>query len=134
MKKHFVVWLIIILVIASAICGVYLWNKPHRKAEDEKGIPVTAFSLMQEYTNNESAANTKYLNKPLKVSGTIYEIDTNQDGQIAILLEAGSPLSTVMCTMRDRNISVKQNDSVVVKGFCSGYVSDIKLTDCILVH
>lgn len=132
MNKRVILLVLLAGIVAGVGIGLYMWNKPHRKAENEKGIPVTAEALFREFSANESAANTKYLNKLLEVTGTVSGEETNQDGQLALVLESGDPMFGVMCTMREKNIKVAAGSTVTIKGFCSGYVSDVKITDCIL--
>jgi hypothetical protein len=132
MNKKRILLIVLALVVAGGIIAAWQWNKPHRKAEDEKGIAITAVSLFNEYAANEAAANTKYLNKTLDVTGAIAQLDTNQDGQVALILKTDDLIGGVMCTMRDKNVAVTTGATVKVKGFCSGFLSDVKLTDCIL--
>ncbi|PZF70795.1 OB-fold protein [Taibaiella soli] len=132
MKKKNILLVLLGIVVIVIIVGVRMWNKPHPKAEDAKGIPVTAVALFKDYSTDENAANTKYLNKVLEVNGTVASIDTNQEGGIAVILASDDIMSGVMCTMRDKNQTVAKGNTVTLKGFCSGFVSDVKLTDCVV--
>ncbi len=132
MNKKRILLILLAIAIVGGIVAAWQWNKPHRKAEDEKGIAITAVDLFKEYAANEAAANAKYLNKTLDVTGEISSLDTNQDGQVALIIKTDDPISAVMCTMRDKNVVVTAGTTVKVKGFCSGYFTDVKLTDCIL--
>jgi len=132
MKKKNILLVLLGIVVIVIIVGVSMWFKPHPKAEDTKGIPVTAVGLFKEYQTDEKAADAKYLNKVLEVNGTVATIDTNQEGGIAVILQSDDIMNGVMCTMRDRNQSVAKGSTVTLKGFCSGYVSDVKLTDCVI--
>ena len=91
-----------VLVLIGICTGIYMWNKPHKKVEDAKGISITAEALSQEYNKNEKAADVKYLNKAIEVSGTISEIDKNQDGGLMVILKTENPMAGVQCTMRDK--------------------------------
>jgi hypothetical protein len=132
MKKK-IVWIILLVIVVGAGIGVaVVWNKPHRNAANEDAIPVTAVNLFKEYSSNETTANGKYLNKNLEVTGQVAALDTNQDGAVAIILQTDDIMSGIMCTMHDKGLAVKTGETVTVKGFCSGFVSDVKLTDCVL--
>lgn len=120
------------VVIAFAVIFFLMWNKAPRKAEDEKGIPVSAVALSAEFGNDEAGANAKYLKKVLEVSGTISEVSNNQDGQTVALLQADDPIGGVQCTMRDKGVSLQTGQQVTVKGFCNGYTMVVLLSDCIL--
>jgi outer membrane usher protein FimD/PapC len=132
MKKK-TVWIILLVIIVGAGIGIaVVWNKPHRNAANEDAIPVTAVNLFKEYSSNETTANSKYLNKNLEVTGQVASLDTNQDGAVAVILQTDDIMSGIMCTMHDKGVPVKTGETVTVKGFCSGFVSDVKLTDCVL--
>ncbi len=61
---------LLLLGLIGVGTGIYLWNKPHEKVEDAKGIVVTAAALSKEYNTDEKKADTKYLNKAIEVSGS----------------------------------------------------------------
>lgn len=121
-----------VLLIAAGI--VYkLWTQPREKAEDVKGLVITAPALAEAFDTNEQNANTLYLNKAIEVSGTIAETEKNQDGGIVILLDSGNPDLPVQCTMREKGLIVEKGKTVTIKGFCSGSsITGVLLTDCIL--
>lgn len=120
------------VLLMGSVVFLMIINKPHRKAEDEKGIAVNAAALVQAYQQNEATANTTYLNKTLVVKGMLKEMGKNQEGQPTALFESSDPMSSVFCTMRDKDVSLTPGKEVTIKGFCSGYTSDVLLTDCIL--
>jgi len=130
MKKILII--LLILVAAGAGAGVYLWNKPHEKAEDRKAMTVTAVTLSDAFTESEQKANSIYLNQVLAVSGTVSEVSKNQDGKTVIVLAGSDPLSGVQCTMRDDGIKAAAGDKMTIKGFCNGYTLVVLLSDCIV--
>ena len=118
-------------MVIGVCTGVYIWNKPHKKAEDVKGITIDARDLAREYNANEKAADAKYLNKVIEVSGTITEIDNNQDGGIMIILQTDDPAAGVQCAMRDKGLKISKGHTTI-KGFCSGNgITGVSLTDCV---
>lgn len=130
MKKLLVV--LLVLVLAGALVYCFVINKPHKDVNDEKAVNIDAVALFTEYSVNEQAANARYLNKAIEVSGTIATVDENQDKQKYIILQTEDPLNGIMCTMRSNDFTAKTGDKVAVRGFCSGFVGDVKLTDCVL--
>lgn len=130
--------LIVFLCLAAIGGGVgyYMWNKPHQKAEDVKGIVVTVSEVANEFTTDQKKAEANYLDKVIEVAGTVNEVNENQDGQLLLMLGGEDPTASVQCAMRDKGISVKEGDAVKVKGFCSGLslFDDVMLTDCVLVQ
>lgn len=128
--------LIILVFIALAATGLfyYLMNKPHKDINNETTINITAVQLFNEFTTNESAANSKYLNKAIEVNGIISIVDENQDNEPYIVLQTEDEMYGIMCTLRHKNINRIVGDNVIIKGYCSGYIGDVKLTDCVLAN
>ena len=131
--KRLVVGLFIFLIIAVALV-MYVFFKPHRSVDSENAITVNADSLLSAYTKDENLANTLYLDKALTVSGEIAEINQNQTGQTVIILKTGDPISGVVCTIKDKPAQpLETGQKVTVKGFCSGYMTDVVIRDCQLI-
>jgi len=136
MKKKILYGFVAIVLIGIA-AGLYMWNKPHKKVEDAKGIAISAADLFKAYSADESKANELYLDKnsdkALDVSGAVDEIDKDQDGGVLLLLETGDPMAKVICRMRENSISAAKGQKVRVKGFCTGSdITGVRLTDCVL--
>ena len=131
MKKVLVA--VLVLAVIGVGTAIYMWNKPHEKVEDKKGIVVAAEVLVNDFSENEQEANSRYLDKAIEVTGVVSETETNQDGGVMIILDTGDPFAAVQCTMREKTVSVSNGQPVTVKGFCSGFgITGVSLTDCIL--
>lgn len=133
--RRFVVPLIVVLAV-GVILILIQWYKPHRRAEDATGIPVTALALFNAYKSNEQAANRQYLNKVIAVSGELQAQEKNQDGQTVAVLRAEQSddllAGGVMCTLRDKEAKLPAGAKLTLKGFCTGFANDVHLTDCIV--
>jgi len=131
MKKLLLV--LLILVVGGIIVGVFLYNKPHAKVEDAKSVSINAIDLAKAFSTDESKANAQYLNKAIAVTGTVSEVDKNQDGGSMVVLQTNDPVVGVQCTMRDKSIAIEKGKNVTIEGFCSGNgITGVSLTDCIL--
>lgn len=131
--KRRLIWMIpLVLLLAAVAVGCVIWNKPHKKAENQQATAVDANKLYTDFTGNEQAANTTYLNKVLEVTGTASEVSTNQDQQTVVLIGVDDPLGGIQCTMRDKGTSVATGSKLRVKGFCNGVTSVVLLSDCVL--
>lgn len=132
-KKLLIV--IFICALVGAAIGIYLWNKPHKKVESEKGITVTAVALCKAFSNNKDTASTMYLNKALEVTGEVADINLNQDGGKMIILKSDDPILAVQCTLRDKDINVEKGTTIKVKGYYSDFsdITGVLLTDCVLI-
>lgn len=124
---------ILVTTLIGVCTGIYMWNKPHKKVENVSGIAITAAALSKEYNADEKKADAKYLNKAIEVSGTINEVDKNQDGGILIVLQTDDPMVGVQCAMRDKGVALTKGQQLVIKGFCSGNgITGVSLTDCVI--
>ncbi|MFT3933428.1 MAG: hypothetical protein QM726_07440 [Chitinophagaceae bacterium] len=124
-KTMRVTGLLCLLCIAIGAAIVYrMYNKPHRSATTEKAVSLTAAQLADEYEKDEAAANKKYLGNAVQVSGKVNEVTLNQQNKSVILL-AGATMSGVQCTMEDKLQPIKKGDSIIIKGFCNGYLNDV---------
>lgn len=130
MKKIFIG--LLILVAIGGATYYYVMHKPHKSVADETAISISAQELFTAFSSNEQSANSKYLNKALEVSGVVLSIDENQDKQPYIMLQTDDMMYGIMCTLHDKKTTVHKGDTIKVKGFCSGLVGDVKLTDCII--
>lgn len=120
-------------VIALALAIIFVWNKPHRDAADEKGVRVTAAALQQAYAADEAAANAKFLDKTLEVSGTVAGTEKNQDGKTVLYLD--DALAGVGCTLREAGAGAQEGQAIVVKGFCSGSNGmGVTMRECVVVE
>lgn len=133
MKKKTLIYLVILVIAIGGIVGYRMWNKPHEKVEDRKGIPVTVAGITKEYTDDEAAANKKYLNQAVEIEGKVASVTANQDGAVVVGLQADGTDGTVQCTMRDKDVKLEAGQQVKIQGFCSGNTMfDVLLTDCVV--
>ena len=124
--------LFILIVGAIGVCtGIYLWHKPAPKAEDVKGIAISAMELSKQFNTDEKKANAEYLDKAISVSGTVTDVSKNQDGGVVITLESGDPMTPVLCTMREKTATATKGQQATIKGFCRGNNLGVVLNDCI---
>lgn len=124
-----------IIIGTIIIAGIFfaawmLYNKPHRSVADEDYITVQASTLFNAYQNNEAEANQAHLNKVLEVSGVVSSITTNSEGLPIIMLTSADPIFGINCTMDTKVGNINVGDSVVIRGICTGYLSDVVLIQC----
>ncbi len=136
MSKGFKITLVIffILIVGGGAIAYYLFTKPRRDVANEKGIVLTAAQLVSEYQADESAANAKYLDKPIEVTGTIAEIKDNQEGKTTVLLSSGDAMTGVFCTLKQTNTSKTKGAQVTIKGICNGMLSDVRISEAIVIQ
>jgi hypothetical protein len=135
MKKRTLKFIGLLALVFFVIAGIIvykLYNKPHRSAETEDAISITAVQLATEYEKNEAASNKKYLDKAIEVTGVVADMATNQQNMAVITLE-GSDISGVQCTLQQNTSGIKKGDKLTLKGFCTGFLTDVIIDRCILI-
>jgi hypothetical protein len=120
-------------IAAATFIGYRVYTKPHRSAATETAVATTAAQLVHEYEKDEAASNKKYLGNAVQVSGTVSEVSVNQQNKPVVLL-AGSDMSGVQCSLEEPMPGIKKGDSVIIKGFCTGFLTDVIIDRCIAVH
>lgn len=120
------------MCLAGAAVAYLMWNKPQRDVASEEGLTITAAQLVKEYQENESAANTKFLDKAVEVSGTVTEVSQDQEGKTTVMLASDDAFAGVYCTLKEAAI-LKTGASVTIKGKCNGMLSDVRLSEAVLV-
>jgi hypothetical protein len=129
MKKIALVTLVLLLAVAAYV-WFFVWNKPQTNIAGANALKTEAVTLFNEYSTNEQAANTKYLEKVLEVSGKVTSVTKNAEGLAVVLLQSDDPLFGINCTIEQKNVQVKQGEEVVLKGLCTGYLTDVVLIRC----
>lgn len=134
--KKMYIWLMLLVFVGGGVAfGVREYTRGH---DDLAGatpqVTITAIELMNAYANDETSANAKYLNKVVRVSGTIKDIKQDSLGSYSIDLESGSDLGVVSCLLDKRHNDdangVQPGNNVSVTGLCTGALMDVVLVRC----
>lgn len=132
MKKSLAI--ILLLAIVGGSYAYYLFNKPVQSLASSKAdVTISARELLADYEANEQEANDQYLNKVLEVTGTIREVQKENE-QLNIVLDTDSPLGGIVCEMEKASLEkLKSGQQISIKGNCTGYLMDVVLTKCVLI-
>ena len=125
-------WVFILVLIAGGIAVWFYLNKPNRTVANEKGIEITAIQLVKDYQTNEAEANAKYLDKAIEVTGTVSQVDKNQEGKTTVMISSEDPMTSVFCTLKE-DAKITAGSSITIKGFCSGMLSDVRIREAVVV-
>ncbi|OQP64007.1 hypothetical protein A3860_21540 [Niastella vici] len=129
---------VIVLALAAAGYGWFLYQKPPPDIRKEKGgIEITAIELLKAFQQDEMAGNAKYVDKVLIVSGIVNGIQTDSSGQATVTLRTNDLLAAVTCSFYQDDEGVKKIKTgapVRIKGICTGMLSDIVLNKCSLAE
>jgi DNA/RNA endonuclease YhcR with UshA esterase domain len=126
-----------IAVLCGLLIGVYLFNKPHvNYGKAQPDYQLNAQVLIDEFSSDESIANSRYLGKVLKVTGSVKGVEKNSNGSISVFLE--DEMRGVTCNFEEFLSSEEENritgllpgDIITVKGRCDGILTDVRLSKC----
>jgi hypothetical protein len=129
-------------LILGAI-AIYIYKEYNRSHKDTAKLKpdytITATDLIKEFSNNEQASNTKYLDKVISVEGIAKDIIKDDKGFYSIALGDTSSMSSVRCSidsLHSREVAaVQQGSTIALKGICSGFNADEMLgSDVILIR
>ena len=128
---------IIALLAIGIIGGVVaykMYNKPHRDIDSEKSVAsVTADDLFASYEADEAAANASYLDQVIEVTGTVEEIAEDAEGNTVVILAAESAMMGGVSATIDPAVtefSASPDQTLKLKGRCTGMLMDVVLTNC----
>jgi hypothetical protein len=135
MKKIILSALIIILFGAAAgYYYVFVYSKNKKfDMENAESIAIDATALVKSYQDNEANANKLYLDKVLLIKGAVGSISKTQAGENTITLSSEDPFSSVLATLDSTETkATKIGDTLLIKGFCKGFLSDVVITNAII--
>jgi len=133
-KKYFLFAGIVWLVLAGL--GLYYYDKPHTSAGGKStDVSISAIDLFNQYQQDESVANKKFLDKIIEVQGKV--TDVQQSGKtVSIQLDGGASTAGINCSITqhsDQKIQLpEKGSSVKIKGRCAGMLMDVNLVDCVI--
>lgn len=137
MKKRIVFGILAIIAVnvSGGLYYIFQYSKTHhRDAATENAIIIPATKLVNDFQANEKQANLKYLNKVVQIRGTVLKQGKDQEKNTTVTIKSGDPFANIFCTLKSR-VNLSRKDSViVVKGICSGFLSDVILNDAVVMN
>ena len=125
------------MALAGILTGIYLFRMEHKDLKKVKpDFTITAADLQKAFESDEAAANSRYVRKILDVSGIIESVRQVEDKSTNVALKTGSDFGAVICTFQpDSDVSgLSEGNSIVIRGECSGYLTDVLLNNCTLIE
>lgn len=143
-RKQIKYGLIGILVVGLIGIGtiIYMFNMPHRNVLSEKALfEVTTTELVDAFLTDQPAANKKYLDQVVAVTGKIASIDKDMNNQTVILLSddtqgAGVRSSFTLETNPDPD-QLRLGEYVTIKGVVRAgaeYLADLDLLEHVILE
>ena len=127
-----------ILYVVAPVIGVIgsHGRKEYNSIDQNPGgqMPLkTADELMNDFSNDENDANSRYSDKVVRVIGMIKSIRQNSSIQ-TIFLSTSSALCSIICHFdgryKEQLNQLKPWQSVIVKGVCAGILKHVVLERC----
>jgi len=131
-KKIFI--LLFGALLLAGMYGVFLYNKPVQSIRNvDPFVEIDSNELLEAFEADEAAANGKFLDKVLLVSGVIDKIEESE-GRVNIFLKTKNPFSSITCELEQTDLldKYKSGDLISVKGLCSGYLMDVVLIKSVI--
>lgn len=130
---------LIVLGLAGAGVAYFMYNKPHADlTAGQAAYTLSAAELMAHFELNEAAANEKYLDQVLEVTGTVAENTATADGGRVVLLREADALTGVSCAFLPEAAAgvadATPGTNLTLRGVCAGMLMDVNLSRCIVVN
>lgn len=124
-----------VLILGAVIYGVYEFNRGHESnASAKSDLAISANELLTAFQTGEEAANAKYNDKVVEVSGEVREA-TQTGGVTIVRLDAGDSMDGITCELdaeaKHKRADFKTGDTVTFKCTCSGFNMDVVLVRCV---
>lgn len=135
MRKRTFVFAGLFLCLAAGAIGYYLYNKPRAAAyEASTDQQISAEQLYMDYMNNETKADSNYVNKVLEVTGTVKEVQQT-GSELSVLLSGGADKDGgVNCSVTGAAKEVPEvGQAVRIKGVCTGLLMDVSISDATII-
>lgn len=136
LKKNYLIAIVLVLLLAATgYYYIFIYSiEHHRNVQDEIAIVISASELSNAFTTNEKLANAQYLNKAIEVRGAVLSVEYDQTHQKTVLIGSEMDLANVFIILKDSSKGFKIGDTILVKAFCNGFLSDVVLTEGVLQH
>lgn len=123
--KKRILWSVFILVLIGA--GIYWYIATEKFADtsmEKSAFTVNVNDLIREFHANDSAANAKYREKIITVTGTVSAVEPADSATMNIKFIDTTTGSYAIFAFQEQHVAearnVKPGDIVTIKGSCSG--------------
>jgi hypothetical protein len=127
MKKKLTLTIITFVLIGLSSYYYVMYGGARDLSTEETAFTVMATAITAEFNTKLESSNKKYLEKPIAISGKVTSIKDTE-----VTLD-----NTVICTLIKKETSIKNNQSIILKGRVVGYddlMGEVKLDQCFIVN
>ncbi|MEL6675539.1 MAG: hypothetical protein AAFR61_25250 [Bacteroidota bacterium] len=137
MNKKIILGVIVIGLATAGYIGWRMFDQKVPSLADEKAFAqVSATDLFAEFSTDEAAANTKYVDKVVSVTGKIATAPSAQDSIVVLNLETGDLMGGINCAFegaaKDDLAGRAVGEEITVKGMVAGMLMDVSLVRCVV--
>ena len=138
--KHLISGLVVVIFSIIAIASTDEETIEVDIASKSPEVTVSAYEIYQAYEANEVAADLKYKEKVIQVSGVVESIEKDLMDTIYVSLSVGDEyeISSVQCFFADSHkadaASLSKGQRVTIKGLGDGYLMNVLIRGCTLVE
>jgi tRNA_anti-like len=130
-----------VVCLLAAVSGIFAYKEFMRKPADltksDAAERLAASDLYALYSNYEDSANKKYLGRVIEITGSVVEIENQQDTLLTIFLGDTLHTGRISCLIEKKQTAAAKNislgDIIKLKGICTGYLLDVELNRCVIV-
>ena len=124
MKKKLLIFLIV-FIVGSFLLYNYIYKDHRDIASEKESFALSVSDLKVDFSNNDSLANAKYLDKVIIIYGKITSLDLPSKN---IVVE-----ESLSATLKEQLSGLKIGDSIQLKGRFIGYddlLEEFKMDEC----
>jgi len=128
-KKNKIILIVVILIVSGyftlPLVKEYMVNNLGKRdvKSETAAFTLKTKDIIAEFTANADAANKKYLEKPVAISGVVSSVKDKE-----VIVDG-----TVNCGFTAADASIKNGQSITIKGRVVGYddlLGELKLDQC----
>jgi tRNA_anti-like len=123
--KVILAFLVFFLIIGFVSYNYIMHGGARDLTTEETAFSSTGTALLAEFTANVDAANAKYLEKAIAISGTITSIS-----QTDITID-----NSIVCSLKTADTSLQKDQKITAKGRVVGFddlMGELKLDQCFI--
>lgn len=135
MSRKIIILSSVLFALLLMSIGAYFIFQPTKTTINSKpDYTLIANQLVQEYSNDENAANQKYLDAVLIVKGEVVAISKGNNGILFIsFIDSMYGITCAFDSSFSAQISqINIGDEITIKGKCDGKLTDVRLSKCSL--
>ncbi|MBW7952424.1 MAG: hypothetical protein H3C56_07705, partial [Chitinophagaceae bacterium] len=135
-KKNIVILTFLATLLTTLTIWYFVFYQPkitRRDVNKETAIATPVTTLLKEFQDNEAAANAKYTNKVVEISGVVEKVE-NDEASVVVYLHTGIEGTSVSGRLKN-NQSVTENTTITLKGILTGYIlGQIQLNEAVITN